>query len=196
MPRARLDLTVEKKPAFKSKQKGSNWEIQICRALSLWISEGKRADVFWRSAMSGGRATIGLDRGFKHKAQAGDISAIAALGERLLDHFVIESKFYKDLQLTNMVLKENGFLHDFWMDQKTKAIVFDKQPMLIGRQNTFPPFVMMNNESMEVFNLTLAHSAAILPRLRANIVLFDVFLREATVPSEDVYISTTRRARL
>ena len=196
MSRVRLDLAVLKKPAFRSKQKGSSWEIQICRLLSMWISEGKRVDVFWRSAMSGGRATIGLDRGFKHKAQAGDISAIAALGERLLDHFIIESKFYKDLQLTNMVLKENGFLYDFWTDLTTKATVFDKQPMLIGRQNSFPPFVLMNNESMDIFDLTPAHAAAVLPRLRVNMVLFDVFLREAVIPSEDVYINTTRRARL
>src|SRR5215216_6431446 len=38
--------------------KGPQWEREVCRALSLWVTNGERVDVFWRSAMSGGRATV------------------------------------------------------------------------------------------------------------------------------------------
>jgi len=40
------------------KAKGASFERDICRRLSLWVSAGKQEDVFWRSAMSGGRSTV------------------------------------------------------------------------------------------------------------------------------------------
>ena len=38
-------------------QKGGAWEREFSKYLSLWITEGERDDVFWRSSQSGGRAT-------------------------------------------------------------------------------------------------------------------------------------------
>lgn len=198
--RARLEVAdapvVITRRRINSKQKGSNWERQICRALSQWISNGKRYDVFWRSAMSGGRATIMLDKGYLAKAQVGDISSIASLGERLLDHFIIESKFYEDLQLPRMVLKNSGFLVDFWKELESKAVVYSKQPMLIGKQNNMPALCLLNTESLAAFELEEAHIVAYFPRLGANVVLFDVFLREAKVPAPDVHILKLRPKRI
>jgi hypothetical protein len=45
------------------KQKGSQFERDVCRELSLWVSHGKQEDVYWRSAMSGGRSTVAALKG-------------------------------------------------------------------------------------------------------------------------------------
>ncbi len=57
------------------KQKGNSFERECCRILSLWWSEGKRDDVFYRSQSSGGRATVRANRGVTTVNQYGDISA-------------------------------------------------------------------------------------------------------------------------
>ena len=46
-------------------KKGGGFERKTLKALSLWISKGERKDIFRRSIMSGGRATIALASGSK-----------------------------------------------------------------------------------------------------------------------------------
>ena len=58
------------------KQKGSGFERTICHELSMWISHGKHDDLFWRSSMSGGRATVMFKKGGQNRTQNGDITAI------------------------------------------------------------------------------------------------------------------------
>src|SRR5687768_2048686 len=79
--------------------KGADFERLICERLSLWVSNRKREDVFWRSAMSGGRANLKSRRkhGMEFSAQSGDITAIHELGHALLAMFVLECKFYRDI---------------------------------------------------------------------------------------------------
>ena len=50
------------KPGY-GKQKGGEYERTVCKKLSLWVSNGTRDDIFWRSAMSGGRATLQRKKG-------------------------------------------------------------------------------------------------------------------------------------
>jgi hypothetical protein len=76
----------------RGKSKGNSFEREICKALSLWWTEGKRDDVFWRSQNSGGRATS-RKKGGKHTAgQFGDVSATESLAEPLTQFFTIELK--------------------------------------------------------------------------------------------------------
>ena len=49
--------------------KGAKFEREICKALSLWWSEGKRDDIFWRTPGSGARATTRRKKG-KHTADS------------------------------------------------------------------------------------------------------------------------------
>ncbi len=69
--------------------KGASFERQVCRDLSLWLTEGKHDDCFWRSAMSGGRATVRFKKGRTSRSQAGDISPISGIGEKLTDLFLL-----------------------------------------------------------------------------------------------------------
>lgn len=118
------------------KAKGSAFERKVCVALSLWVTNGERKDVFWRSAMSGGRATV---RGLEVR-QAGDICAVAPEGHAFCDQFYVECKHYKSLDF-HCLLKGTGILHRFWTDTAKKAIKRRQTPMLIARQNGSPTIV-------------------------------------------------------
>jgi hypothetical protein len=75
-----------------NKQKGSDFERQICKDLSLWWSGGERDDIFWRTSLSGGRATVRRKSGKKTDLQCGDISAIDPYGVPLIQQVTFELK--------------------------------------------------------------------------------------------------------
>jgi hypothetical protein len=55
--------------------KGSSFEREVAKQLSLWWSGGERDDLIWRTAMSGGRATVRHRQGKRTAGQAGDLTA-------------------------------------------------------------------------------------------------------------------------
>jgi len=76
----------------RSMAKGSGFERDICRALSLWWTDGKRDDVFWRTSASGARATVRGRQGKQTAGGYGDVCAVDPIGEPLLKVFSIEIK--------------------------------------------------------------------------------------------------------
>ena len=72
--------------------KGSEFEREMCKKISLWWTHGQRDDVFWRSQNSGGRATVRGRKGQDTHGQAGDIAAVHPCGEPLLQTFAVELK--------------------------------------------------------------------------------------------------------
>lgn len=121
-----------------SKQKGSSFERAICRQLSLWITYGEQEDCFWRSAMSGGSATVAKRKGIKLSAQAGDISAIDSVGEILTKSWYLELKHVKQLGLDTFIVRNTGPLFKYWRTALREARHYGKTPVLIVRQNRFP----------------------------------------------------------
>ena len=97
------------------KAKGSEFERQVCKTLSLWISDGERDDIFWRSAMSGGRATLAIKKGSISTAHAGDITPTHSLGFEFLEQFMVECKFYKDLNVESLIFgTSTGEIYKFF----------------------------------------------------------------------------------
>lgn len=87
-----------------SSGKGSSFERSICRQLSLWCSNGKRDDIYWRTAGSGGMARRRGRDGRQTRNQHGDILAVDAIGAPLLDIFTVELKRgYQRLSLADML---------------------------------------------------------------------------------------------
>ena len=117
--------------------KGQSFEREICTSLSLWVTGGKRRDVFWRSSMSGGRATVrqGSVR------QSGDICSVAPEGHVLTDPMFVELKHYKSLNLGGF-LYGVGELANFWSHAVKQAGKHNKTPALIARQN-FKPTILI-----------------------------------------------------
>lgn len=78
-------------------KKGSSYEREICKKLSLWWTYGEDDDVFWRTAGSGARATGRRKQGKKTFGQDGDIQATNPIGQPFVDLFAVEIKRgYKD----------------------------------------------------------------------------------------------------
>ena len=57
---------------INSKAKGNDWERKSARILSLILSDGKKTDLFWRTASSGALATVTK----KYDTQMGDIQSV------------------------------------------------------------------------------------------------------------------------
>lgn len=72
--------------------KGSAFERELCRKLSLWFSEGQADDWLWRSAGSGSRATTRAKQGKGTRGHGGDIAPTCTEAEPLTRLFSIEAK--------------------------------------------------------------------------------------------------------
>lgn len=61
-------------------KKGYVFERRIAVLLSLWSTNGKRDDIFWRATTSGARATMRMKKGKTTSGQHSDIAATDSLG--------------------------------------------------------------------------------------------------------------------
>lgn len=159
------------------KQKGAQFERKTCQRLSLWVSGRKREDVFWRSAMSGGRATLqSRKKGVQFEAQSGDISAVHSLGHALLSKFVVECKFYKELDLPMTLYGSSGKIGEWWeelLSQCEKA--GDKLPLLIAKENRREELVLTTANGLDFLSGGINLRDEILfsiPRLRIRAIPF------------------------
>lgn len=151
------------------KAKGSAFERDCCKRLSLFITRGARDDVLWRSAMSGGRATLQLRQDIVNRAQSGDMTAIAPEGYALCDRCLFECKSYRDLDIPQGLLKDTGLLARFWRDTYRAAARYGKEPVLIAKQVRLPTLVLCPP------SLKLFHGEPLLTvhRWGAAVYLFD-----------------------
>lgn len=156
-----------------AKQKGASFEREICKKLSLWISRGKAEDLLWRSAMSGGRSTVGRKKGKQHSSQAGDISAVDRRGAPFIEAYYVECKSYKDLNFENLI-KGSGHLIDFWKTTKEEAGHYKKHPLLIAKQNNHPAIVCLTKRIAGRYDRTLIKVAV--PYHNLYICLLEDFL--------------------
>lgn len=127
------------------KQKGSSFERSVCVDLSKWITNGEKIDCLWRSAMSGGRATVQKGK----VRQGGDITAIAPEGHILTDKLYIECKSYKELNI-NCFIKGKGTLISFWEVAVKDATKYDKIPSLIFKQNSWPTMFATSSAGIQL----------------------------------------------
>lgn len=127
------------------KAKGASYERVVCKKLSLWVTRGEREDCFWRSAISGGRATVARRRGDDVR-QAGDICAVASEGHVLTDRWFVEVKSYKKLDLAKFLIGL-GILASFWRTASTQAALHGRVPMVIARQNLFPTLMLVRRDN-------------------------------------------------
>lgn len=72
--------------------KGGGYERELSEKFSLWWSDGKNDELFWRSAGSGGRATVRGKKGMTVTAGAGDIIPVQKDAMPFGQVFCIEAK--------------------------------------------------------------------------------------------------------
>lgn len=72
--------------------KGSGFERELAKQLSLWWSHGDRDDLIWRTSQSGGRATQRAKRAVRTKYGYGDLTFTDPAAKPLFDLLVISAK--------------------------------------------------------------------------------------------------------
>ena len=126
----------------KGKGKGQQFERDICRKLSLWVSGGKSKNLFWRSSQSGGRATTLRKIGECLSVHAGDIAAIDPQGVPFINQFFIECKRLKSMDLGLLFYRHlQGRLGPIWKKCCKQAGQYNKTPLLIFKENGKPEMI-------------------------------------------------------
>ena len=152
------------------KLKGSRNERRLCRALSLLVSNGERDDLLWRSAMSGGVATVALRGGKARATQAGDVSSIDPESHWLVREWYIEAKHYGDLQILRGFTHNGGKLAKFWFKTVEEARHYHKKPMLLAKQDRLPELVIVKMGTR--IGDMLANPILLVPAWNAEVYLF------------------------
>lgn len=163
-----------------SKSKGASFERKTCEQLSLWVSCMTRTDVFWRAAMSGGRASLKKrqNNDLKYDAQAGDISATHEMGHLLLDVFTIDCKFYKDLGMIRWIWNNKCAFHDDWLKLIEGCDAVDKLPLMVVRQNRLDTLLILDCDGAELFSTIYPklQPHAVFPLVSATVYMYNAFL--------------------
>lgn len=120
------------------KSKGSDFEREVSKKLSLWITGGRNRDALWRSQSSGARATIAAGKGRKLDSQAGDIAAVHPDGLVFGKLFSVECKFYADVGYTEFITARTGPLMGFWAQAVRDSNKAGRHPLLVFKQNRRP----------------------------------------------------------
>ena len=121
--------------------KGSQYERDVCYKLSEWWTGKKDSSVFWRTSMSGGRATVRQRKGKQTTGHYGDICVTHPSAEKLMRLVTIEVKrgYNKD-SMFNLLDKQSnrkpsGF--EEWLLQASKAayLADSEYWMIIARRS-------------------------------------------------------------
>jgi hypothetical protein len=124
MPKKSTAPITPKKKRKGDPKKGSAFEREFARKLSLWWSEGKADDWFWRLGGSGGRATNRAKSGRNTANGYGDIAAQCPEAQKLLNIATFELKRgFNRISLQDLLDKPNGpnQMRDFIEQAKRSA---------------------------------------------------------------------------
>jgi len=131
-----------------SKNKGNHYERVISKKLSLWISNGIRDDLLWRTHNSGGRFTHRFNIGKDTINQSGDITSTSSLSEYFSNKYIIECKSYNDINLWTLFTNKNinNSVLSWWKNNKKKADIINKTLLLIVKQDFKPDLLFTSVE--------------------------------------------------
>jgi hypothetical protein len=134
-------------------KKGSAFERDFARKLSLWWSEGKADDWFWRLGGSGGRATNRAKSGRNTANGYGDIAAQCPEAQKLLNIVTFELKRgFNRISIQDLLDKPNGpnQMRDF-IEQAKRSASLAGTPfwVLVFRRDLREELIVTNMERKE-----------------------------------------------
>jgi len=119
--------------------KGAEYERNIAKQLSIWLSKGERDDLFWRTHGSGSRHTTRVKKNIRTEGQDGDISSTCrGISDKFRRFFSIEIKFYKNINLWGLITGKKTGILSFWNEAVVQADSVYKEPVLIAKENYKP----------------------------------------------------------
>jgi hypothetical protein len=124
------------------KAKGSGFERKVGEKISLWLSHGERRDLLCRTVGSGAQFTSAFNRG-QQAGLAGDLRAQdSSIAFEFFSIFVVECKFWRDLQLVQFVQK-SGDLFKAMNKVESEADQVNKSWWLVSKQNRAKELLFM-----------------------------------------------------
>lgn len=146
-----------------SKSIGNDFERQFSRELSLWVSEGKDDDVFWRDMSSGSKSTTRKKQGKENKND-GDLVAIDLKYKEFTDIFFIDTKSYKKFNafiINHKNIKSNDIFLQ-WVkvcndcpDNKIPMMICKIRDKSTPQFIIFPYYVNFHSNNSIRYNLTV-----------------------------------------
>jgi len=129
--------------------KGADFERDIAKFLTLWLTGQKKEYYFWRSPGSGSIATVTMT----NPGLNGDIIPLKNEAKFLLNNCVIECKNGYPRASIDKHLKgnKNDQLLDFWAQVDNDATKTDKYPILIYRKKGFNYWIGINSDFNTLF---------------------------------------------
>ena len=116
----------------RAKTKGSNYERDFAKRLSAWWTYGQLQDAFWRTSLSGGKATVsGSD------VHVGDICALRPIGVPLENCVVFELKrgYNKSIILDWLLLGSTSLIGQWWKKGFDQAAALNRKFILIVKHD-------------------------------------------------------------
>lgn len=129
--------------------KGQQFERDVCVLLSRWWTGGENDSVFWRTANSGGRATVRGKKGKTTRGQYGDICATDPIGQPFIDLFNVEIKrgYSRHTFADILDCPSNGampkYLEWFVKAQKTSEEAGTYSWLLIAKRDRREPLIFV-----------------------------------------------------
>lgn len=137
-----------KKRKGKGARKGGAFERNLSKQFSLWWSDGKNDNIFWRTQNSGGRATQRTKKGKKTINNYGDMKDEDPIGKLLTKLFYFEFKTgYKDATLEDLLYKPTKAKNTWrsWIEKAQREhSQSSKTWMLVVKKKGKPELIAMN----------------------------------------------------
>jgi len=155
------------------KAKGSQWERDISRFLTKWVTGKEKPLVFWRTPGSGSFVTnkVSTDA-------SGDIISILPEGRFFTDIISCELKIgYSDVDLfKHFKNTKNNILESFWNQCLRDASQVNKHGMLIYKKKGYNAIVGIENDLMCLLKqqIELPKSITVTFDKLSPLVLFDM----------------------
>lgn len=143
--------------------KGKNFEREISKDMSLWLTNDSDGDCIWYTKSSGGRATRRVrSEQVASKYDHGDLGPDGSTLEWFFDLFSIELKtgygtknkksttLWSVLDLLDSSQQYPKF-YDFWYQAVNDADLSGREPLLIFRRNRRLPCIAMRSYIFDVF---------------------------------------------
>ncbi len=124
------------------KRKGSQWERDFCKMLSLWWTDGADKDVFWRTSGSGCRHGI--------REECGDVSALKPSGVLLMNAVMIELKCWNEDDLLLDVIRgaKKSKLREAWCKCSNEALAHHKFPFMVVKISNKTTICLFNKNQI------------------------------------------------
>ena len=130
------------------KSKGSAWEREVGKLLSLWLTNAERPDIFSRNVLSGGSFTLAEAAGKQSSRMAGDLMAAHPLAFRFLSRFSVECKHLANIGLDAFIFDPRMMspLGHIIRQARRQARYTDAEYMIVAKQNRQDALVMVDGQ--------------------------------------------------